>query len=99
MKHETVLSDSLISEFPFLFKKENKLIDGVIDLISFNKKTINIYDYKFSSDSLENIKLKYSNQIKIYHDALIASNIQFDQINCFLISISDNGIEKIKVPI
>ena len=80
MKHETALSDYLISEFPFLFKKENKLIDGVIDLISFNKKTINIYDYKFSSDSLENIKLKYSNQIKIYHDALIASNIQFDQI-------------------
>ena len=99
MKHETVLSDSLISEFPFLFKKENKLIDGVIDLISFNKKTINIYDYKFSNDSIANIKLKYSNQIKIYHDALIASNIQFDQINCFLISISNNGIEKIKVPI
>ena len=38
MKHETVLSDSLISEFPFLFKKENKLIDGVIDLISFNNR-------------------------------------------------------------
>ena len=99
MKEETLLSDALISEFPFLFKKEDKLIDGVVDLISINKNNVNIYDYKFSNDRPENIKFKYSKQIKTYHDALIASNIKCDQINCFLILISESGVKKIKVPI
>ena len=98
MKKETS-SNFLISEFPFLLKKETQLIDGIIDLITINKNIINIYDYKFSNDSPENLKIKYHQQIKIYNDALKASDFKFDRINCFLISISEKGVGKIKVPV
>ena len=92
MKKETS-SNFLISEFPFLLKKETQLIDGIIDLITINKNIINIYDYKFSNDSPENLKIKYHQQIKIYNDALKASDFKFDRINCFLFLFQKKELE------
>ena len=97
IKEETSSSDKLISEYPFLIKKDSLLIDGTIDLISLEENKINIYDYKFSEASDSEIKERYKKQLKIYQYAAKKIFPNFNTINSYILLISKNNTQIIKI--
>ena len=98
MMKETESSKELITEYPFLLKRDDKLIDGVIDLISISKNKISIYDYKFSNTLPSKLIEEYKNQLDIYSQA-IKNKYNNKEIELYLISISDKKSELVKMPI
>ena len=99
MKKETSGSKNLITEYPFLLKENDKLIDGIIDLISITDNKITIFDYKFSNKSDEILKEEYKNQLDIYLRAVNYKFMNYSDIRTYLVSISDEDSRLIKLPI
>ena len=97
IKEETSSSYKLISEYPFLIKKDSLLIDGTIDLISLEENKVNIYDYKFSEASDSEIKERYKKQLKIYQYAAKKIFPNFNTINSYILLISKNNTQIIKI--
>lgn len=99
MIKETQSSKELIAEYPFLLKSDDKLIDGVIDLISISKNKISIYDYKFSNILPCELIEKYKDQLYIYSQAVKNKYNDNKEIELYLISISDKKSELVMMPI
>ena len=97
IKEETSSSFKLISEYPFLIKKDSLLIDGTIDLIALEENKINIYDYKFSEASVSEIKERYKKQLEIYQYAAKKIFPNFNTIKSFILLISKNNTQIIKI--
>ena len=80
---------NVYKEYEFIYEKDNKLYNGIIDLMLEYDNKINIIDYK-----LKNINdSSYINQLKGYQEYI--KTISNKEVSIYLYSILDDKIKKI----
>jgi ATP-dependent helicase/nuclease subunit A len=70
LRRETSGAIALLTEHPFVLKRDNLLLDGTIDLLVQLPAGWKIFDYKFTSDSPELALQTYAPQLEAYCEAV-----------------------------
>lgn len=86
------------SELPFLYRKENALISGVIDRVIVKEGKAFVIDYKAilieNDDALESWKAHYLPQIRIYCEA-VKELFKLRSVEGYLLFLDSNRLDKV----
>jgi ATP-dependent helicase/nuclease subunit A len=86
------------SELPFLYRKENALISGVIDRVIVTEGKGFVIDYKAilieNDDALESWKAHYLPQIRIYCEA-VKELFKLRSVEGYLLFLDSNRLDKV----
>jgi len=82
-------------EFPFVLHRENKLIDGTIDLLCRTSEGAAIFDYKFTETNESEAAEQYRGQMEIYRLAAQKCFPGPGAVRTELILISSRGLKRL----
>lgn len=82
-------------EFPFVLHRENKLINGTIDLLCRTSEGAAIFDYKFTETNESEAAEQYRGQMEIYRLAAQKCFPGPGAVRTELILISSRGLKRL----
>jgi ATP-dependent helicase/nuclease subunit A len=71
LRRETAGAAALLTEHPFVLKRDDVILDGTMDLLAqMSSKVWKIFDYKFTNESPAQVSAVYAPQLAAYQEAV-----------------------------